>query len=626
MRSETCRRYARPSMRKCAQMLKAMPPSQVAKQAVLQLSNRLLPAAALLAAVAAAESALTSEARAQILGTAETYGVLAGSTVTNTGSSVIMGNVGVAPGLAVVGFPPGIVLPPGTIHAGDASAAQAQSDLTTAYNALRALPTQVDLTGQNLGGLNLGPAVYSFANSAQLTGLLTLNGQGNSAAQFVFNIGTTLTTASSSVVLLINGANGNNVYWTVGSSATLGSTSVFAGNILADQSITSNTGATITCGRALAQNGAVTLDSNTITLCAANGGGGDISQDQLGGEGVAGGQQAAFGAARLFGSAIMAQAATWMSGPGPDYNGITPQQNRAMKLGAAASEEEIALYSGYQPRTWRLWTAAFGGSSSFQGTGAGSPGLSTRTYGIGVGLDYEVDHSLLIGVAGSYTYTPFSVDDFLTSGQADGGQFALYGVKRYGAAYLAGIAQYAHFSNKSDRSIDWVVDDRSTGHYTGDGFYGRLETGWRQAYGPHWVTPYAAIDVAPFRFDGFTEESDGILGLTFGDQSVTSVVSTLGVQFDTLMVLENGQRLRPFTRVAWAHEFNPDRGVESSLLLSPEVSFSPEGAFVARDAALVDAGFQLDLTERTGLFAYFNGAFGDNSQSYGGNGGVKVSW
>jgi hypothetical protein len=293
------------------------------------------------------------DANARILGTAETYGVLAGSTVTNTGSSVIMGNVGVFPGLAVVGFPPGIVVPPGVIHAGDAHAQQAQVDLTTAFNALNGLPSQVNLTGQNLGGLNLGPAVYSFATSAQLTGVLTLDGQGNTAAQFVFQIGTTLTTASNSAVLLINGANGNNVYWVVGSSATLGTNTVFAGNILADQSITLNTGATITCGRALAQNAAVTLDTNTITLCAQGGDGGDIPTDELGGEGVAGIQQTAFGASRLFGSAIMAQAGFWLSGGGPDFTGITPQQNRPMKLGAIASEQELALYSGYQPRTWR---------------------------------------------------------------------------------------------------------------------------------------------------------------------------------------------------------------------------------------------------------------------------------
>jgi Ice-binding-like len=242
--------------------------TKIATRASLRKCNTPLTAAAVLAALALTNSALTGGAEAQILGTAADFGVLAGSTVTNTGSSVIQGNLGVSPGSAVTGFPPGIVVAPGVIHAADAVAGQAQVDLTTAYNTLQGLPSQVNLTGQNLGGLNLSPAVYSFATSAQLTGVLTLNGQGNTAGQFVFQIGSTLTTASNSAVLLINGANGNNVYWAVGSSATLGTNSAFAGNIVALTSITLNTGATLTCGRALARNGAVTLDSNTITLCA----------------------------------------------------------------------------------------------------------------------------------------------------------------------------------------------------------------------------------------------------------------------------------------------------------------------------------------------------------------------
>ena len=230
------------------------------------------PFAAVFGATLGLGIAATS-AEAQILGpTLDDFGVLAGTTVTNTGPSVISGSVGVSPGSAVVGFPPGIVLPPGTIHAGDAVSAQAQAELTAAYNTLQALPSQVNLTGQNLGGLTLTPAIYTFATSAQLTGVLTLNGLGNPAAQFVFQIGSTLTTASNSAVLLINGANGNNVYWAVGSSATLGTNSVFAGNILALTSITLNTGASITCGRALARNGAVTLDNNVITLCISGAG------------------------------------------------------------------------------------------------------------------------------------------------------------------------------------------------------------------------------------------------------------------------------------------------------------------------------------------------------------------
>lgn len=240
-----------------------------------------------------------------------------------------------------MGFPPGIVVAPGVIHAADAVAGQAQVDLTTAYNTLQALPSQVSLTGQNLGGMTLGPAVYSFATSAQLTGLLTLNGQGNSASQFVFQIGSTLTTASNSAVLLINGANGNNVYWAVGSSATLGTNTAFAGNIVALTSITLNTGATLTCGRALARNGAVTLDSNTITLCAAPGPGpgpgpGPTTADVFG-EGVSGSQQAAFGAAGLFGSAMLAQGAFWREAETPrnNYNSL---KDAPIEGGSATSQ------------------------------------------------------------------------------------------------------------------------------------------------------------------------------------------------------------------------------------------------------------------------------------------------
>src|ERR1035437_358770 len=196
------------------------------------------------------------------LGTAGSYAVLAGSTVTNTGSSVLNGNLGVSPGCAVTGFPPGSVS--GTINACNSAAAQAQRDLTTAYNAAMGLSRTATLTGKDLGGLVLTPGVYFFASSAQLTGTLTLNNLGNPNALFVFQIGSTLTTASNSSVIFSSSLTDPNVYWQVGSSATLGTTTSFQGNILAYQSITLNTGATIGCGSALAINGAVTLDSNVI--------------------------------------------------------------------------------------------------------------------------------------------------------------------------------------------------------------------------------------------------------------------------------------------------------------------------------------------------------------------------
>jgi type VI secretion system secreted protein VgrG len=202
------------------------------------------------------------QAKADLLGSAESFAVLGGSTVTNTGPTVVTGDLGVWPGLAITGFPPGIVN--GTIHAGDAVAHQAQEDVTVAYDSLAGMAFDQDLSGQDLGGLTLNPGVYRFLSSAQLTGSLTLDGLGDPDARYVFQIGSTLTTGSGSAVLVVNGGD-RNIFWQVGSSATLGSDTDFAGNILALASIGLGTGSGIMPGRALARQGAVTLDTNAIS-------------------------------------------------------------------------------------------------------------------------------------------------------------------------------------------------------------------------------------------------------------------------------------------------------------------------------------------------------------------------
>ncbi len=217
--------------------------------------------------------------------TLATYGVLGGATVTNTGPTVVEGlNVGVSPGTAITGFPPGIVTPPGTLHAADAHAGQAKIELTTAYNqaAGQALTDAVyNDAPHEFGGQTLTPGLYRANSSAQITGTLTLDAQGDPNAVWVFQIGSTLTTAAdNSTVSLVNGASPCNVFWQVGSSATLGTSTSFVGTILANTSISATTGATIN-GRLLADaggtgNGAVTLDTNRIFLgpCAAGGTGG----------------------------------------------------------------------------------------------------------------------------------------------------------------------------------------------------------------------------------------------------------------------------------------------------------------------------------------------------------------
>lgn len=208
-----------------------------------------------------------SAAAAPPQGTEQSFAVLGGSTVTNTGSSVITGNLGLHPGTAITGFPPGIVT--GVTHAADAQALQAQTDTTAAYVDLASQACTGDLTGQDLGGLSLAPGVYCYSSSAQLTGALTLDAAGDPNAVWVIKAGSTLTTAVNSSVLLTGGAGPCNVYWQVGSSATLGATTSFVGNLFALTSITLNNGASVS-GRVLARNGAVTLDNNIVTVPVCN--------------------------------------------------------------------------------------------------------------------------------------------------------------------------------------------------------------------------------------------------------------------------------------------------------------------------------------------------------------------
>jgi hypothetical protein len=205
-------------------------------------------------------------ATAPSLGSAQSFAVLGGTTVTNTGPTTLTGDLGVSPGSAITGL--GSITLSGATHAADAVALQAQNDVTTAYNALASAPCTQSFTGTavEVGGQTLTPGVYCYSSSAQLTGTLTLNGGG----VFIFKTVSTLTTAAGSSVALIGGAQPCNVFWQIGSSANLFTNTTFVGNILALTSINLQSGTSVS-GRALARNGAVTMDTNTVSnaSCAA---------------------------------------------------------------------------------------------------------------------------------------------------------------------------------------------------------------------------------------------------------------------------------------------------------------------------------------------------------------------
>jgi hypothetical protein len=231
-----------------------------------------------LAAVGVALAGAARQATAEggpSLGGARSFAVLGAESVSSTGLTVVTGDVGVSPGTGITGFPPGTVTR-GSLHSNDAVAAVAHADAGIAYAFLAGMASipANNLSGVDLGGLTLTPNVYKFDSSAQLTGALTLDAQGDSSALFVIQVASALTTASNAAVVVINGGanyDESRVFWQIGSSATLGSGTAFKGNILAYASITLVTGATLD-GNALALNGAVTMESNTVTSPPIRGG------------------------------------------------------------------------------------------------------------------------------------------------------------------------------------------------------------------------------------------------------------------------------------------------------------------------------------------------------------------
>ena len=337
--------------------------------------------------------------------------------------------------------------------------------------------------------------------------------------------------------------------------------------------------------------------------------------DALSGEGVTGVQQTAFGASDLFMTTVMAQAMN-----PSDYQS---QGRSAMSVGKSGPSAEP---------NGRMWASGFGAGASLSGEGQiGSASLATHTGGFAGGVDYNVTPDSTIGIAGGFSTSGFSVRDRATSGSLEGAHVGLYGVTNNGPLYVAGTVDYAHFSNKTTCFTGLGMNETSKAAFTSEAVSGRIEAGWKYSVAGTNVTPFVALQAANLWSWSFTETSTtpaaapGISGLHFNAGSVTSVPSFLGLQLDNKVVLTDGMVFKPFVRIAWKHEFSPDRRSSASLIALP-ATFTVDGARAARDAARVNAGFNLDITRNMGMFARFDGEFSGRSASYAGTGGVQIRW
>jgi uncharacterized protein with beta-barrel porin domain len=608
----------------------------------------------------------------------QSFGVVAGQSLTNTGPTTIVGNIAVSPGTSYSGS--GSVTQTGETHLADAVAVRIQNDLSTLYGVLAGRPTSSggDLTGQDLGGKTLMGGVYHFDTSAGLTAgqTLTLDGGGNPDSIFVFNIGSTLTAGSGARVQLTNGAQGGNVFFRVGSSATLDTSSTMEGQIVALTSISMNTAASIDCGAALARNGSVTLDTNTIRICTLAGASFDgaaadttltdnqravatalsdyvaagntlplgfailaatetpselaISLDQLSGEVSTGVAPTNMHVVDDFLDTVIATGRTPR---------VTPQAPRDVGVPIGLVRDKINdAYTGkydrdpvlpplsFAPRNWDTWVSGYGSRNLTHGNASlGFADQASNHRAIAAGVNYSPTDHTNFGVALSWSKADFALNNTMDSGSSKTVLVAFRGKTSSVRGYVEGALAFGHSNITTDRTLTIAGVDRLSGKTSGNSVATHVEAGYNMGM----FTPFAGVKAQSFKTAAYSETASSgsdSYALAYEAATNTSLRSELGVEMHWSKPVNVSGMTSFGVRAAWDHEFATNKPGSRSFVTVPGEMFAVSGATPARDSVILSANLGVAAPNGFSIDGGLNMEYSNNTRDYGGSVTVGYQW
>jgi uncharacterized protein YhjY with autotransporter beta-barrel domain len=617
----------------------------------------------------------------------ESFAVISGQSLTNTGPTTISGNIAVSPGTSYTGS--GSVTQTGETFLGNAVAGRTQNALSTLYTVLAGRPTSKggNLTGQDLGGQTLSAGVYNYDTSAGLAAgqTLTLDGGGNPDAIFIFNIGSTLTAGSGSSVVLQNGAQGGNVFYRIGSSATLDTSADLVGQIVALTSITMNTSATIDCGAAYARNGSVTLDSNTIQICTLAGNGFDTVADgtpltvnqtsattalsdfvtnggvlpieiailaatqsreelatslaQLSGEVSTGVAPMGMQSMDAFLDTVMTSGSnSRLQVSAPPVQGVpigmVPDRTNEVStakydLPEAVMAKQSLAYAApeaVQARPWDIWFSGYGSRNAIDGDASrGLQKISSNNSGIAAGLNFSPNSGSDLGIALSWNTADFAVDNSFGTGTSDTVYVALRGRTSSDRGYVEGALAYGRSDIATDRTLTIAGADRLIGETTANSLAAHVEAGYHMAI----FTPFVGLRAKSITTQAYSESAisgSSSYALRYDEAANTSLRTELGMSMNWPAGGAVSGTPEFGLRAAWAHELASNEPGTTSFLTSPGVAFPVYGVAQDRDSLILASSVGIGADNGLYLDGAVNAEYSSNSQDFGGSLTVGYRW